>query len=56
MKSRKKISIFDRTCDRIFDWAAGMLIGSLPVIGPIFSVVSLANDVAEIEKEFLGSQ
>lgn len=55
MKNRKKISIFDRFCDGIFDWAAGMLIQSLPVIGPIYSLISLANDVAAIEKEFLGS-
>ena len=50
MNSRKKISIFDRTCDRIFDLAAGILIGSLPVIGPIYAVITLVNDVQEAEK------
>lgn len=51
MKNRKKVSIFDRTCDSVFYWAAGKLISSLPVIGPIYTVVSLVNEVVSLEKE-----
>lgn len=54
MKNRKKVSIFDRTCDSVFGWAAGMLIGSIPVIGPIYSVISLVSEVAAVEKELFG--
>ena len=53
MQNRKKVSIFDRTCDRVFSWAAGRLISALPVIGPIYTVLTLVNEVASIEKELL---
>jgi hypothetical protein len=45
MRNRKKTSIFDKICSKIFNWAAGKLLESLPVIGPIYKVVSLVNDV-----------
>jgi|LakMenEpi03Aug12_release.lakeMendotaPanAssembly.Ray.scaffolds.fasta_scaffold237242_2 hypothetical protein len=52
-RNRKKVSVFDRACDSVFNWAAGKLICTIPVLGPIYSIVSLVNDVASIEKEIL---
>jgi hypothetical protein len=46
MNTRKKVSIIDRTCDRIFDWAAVRLIQSLPIIGPIYTVARKINEHA----------
>ena len=44
MNTRKKISFIDKTCDRIFDWAAVMLIQSLPIIGPIYTIARRINE------------
>lgn len=46
MNTRKKASIIDRTCDRIFIWAAGRLIESLPIIGPIYTVAKKVNELS----------
>ncbi len=50
MRNRKKTSIFDKICSRIFNWAAGRLLESLPVIGPIYKVVSLVNEVHSVTR------
>jgi hypothetical protein len=47
MNTRKKASLIDRTCDRIFYWAAGTLIESLPIVGPIYAVAKTVNKLAE---------
>lgn len=46
MRNRKKReSLISKLCSKFFNWAAGMLMEAIPVIGPIYKVVSIVNDV-----------
>jgi hypothetical protein len=51
MKNRKnRVSFFDRVCSKLFNWAAGMLLETLPVIGPIYKVATLLNDLHSVTR------
>jgi hypothetical protein len=46
MRTCKRKSLLDRLFSKILLWAAGRFVESLPVIGPIFKVVSFVSEVA----------
>lgn len=50
MKDRKRESLLSRIISKVLFWAAGKILESLPVIGPIFKVVSLVADIAALER------
>lgn len=48
-KSRKQKSMNDMIAKALI-WVAGKAIESMPVIGPVFKVLSFVNDVAELRR------
>lgn len=48
MKTRKRESLLDKFFTKLLCWAVGKAIESLPVVGPIFRVISLACELRSI--------
>jgi hypothetical protein len=49
MKHSRRNSALDRFFSKLLKWAAGRLIESIPVIGPIYKVASLVVEITSIE-------
>jgi hypothetical protein len=50
MRKRARTGLFNKLLSKVLVWAAGRAIESLPVIGPIFKVVNLVNEIAEVRR------
>jgi len=50
MRKRARTGTSDRFLAKVLVWAAGRAIESLPVVGPVFRMISLVNDFAEVSR------
>ena len=50
MKKRARTGLFDRLLSKVLLWVAGRAIELLPVVGPIFKVINLAHEIAEVSR------
>jgi len=52
MRKRARPGLFDRLLAKVLFWVAGKAIESLPVIGPIYKMINLVNDIAEMSRAY----
>jgi len=49
MQHSRKNSALGSIFSKLLKWAAGRILESIPVIGPVYKMASLVNEIASIE-------
>jgi len=52
MRKRARTGLFHKLLSKAFVWFAGRAFEAIPVIGPIFKVINIVNDIAQARRNW----